>query len=383
MASLHKDPKGRSPYFYAAFYGPDGSRKFKSTKAKDRKTALKIALAFEDTAAKARAGELTVNQARKVLAEISDACGSESLKSYTAQSWMDEWLENKEASAEKTTMARYRQVVRDFLANLGAKAKRSILGVTTGDIVAFRDKLHSEGRTPSTCNTVIKKVLSVPFEAARKAGVIPTNPVVMVDSLKDRTKGSPKEPFTREEVLSLLKHSQGDWHGAILLAATTGHRLGDVTNLTHDLLDRKNGTASITSQKTGALVTSILRPEFTEWMDQQPAGIGRASIFPSLHGKRVNGAHGLSMQFRGIMEVAQISERVTAPKGAKGRTRNSKGFHSFRHTFTSELANADVAPEIRQKLTGHKDAKVHAGYTHTSIKTLKRATNRLPRLKLE
>jgi len=227
---------------------------------------------------------------------------------------------------------------------------------------------------------VIKKVLSVPFEAARKAGVIPTNPVAMVDSLKDRSQGSPKEPFTREEVISLLKNSQGDWQGAILLAATTGHRLGDVTNLTQNLIDRKNGIATITAQKTGALVTSILRPEFSEWLNQQPAAIGKAPVFPSLYGKRVNGEHGLSMQFRGIMEQSGISERVTSPRGAKGRTRNSKGFHSFRHTFTSELANADVAPEIRQKLTGHKDAKVHAGYTHTSIKTLKRATSKLPSL---
>jgi integrase len=381
MASLHKDPLGRSPYFYAAFTGPDGRRKFKSTKAKDRKTALKIALSFEEASTKARAGEFTVNQARKVLSEIAEASCSESLKSYTTQSWMDEWLKNKGASAEDTTMARYKQVVRDFLNHIGAKANRSVLGITTGDITSFRDQLHSEGRTPSTCNTVIKKVLSVPFEAARKAGVIPTNPVVMVDSIKDRSKDRPKEPFTRSEVLSMLKHSQGDWHGAILLAATTGHRLGDVTNITHDMLDRNNGTASITPKKTGALVLSILRPEFTEWLDQQPAAIGRAPVFPSLHGKRVNGAHGLSMQFRGIMEAAQISERVTAPKGSKGRTRNSKGFHSFRHTFTSELANADVAPEIRQKLTGHKDAKVHAGYTHTSIRTLKRAAAKLPKLK--
>jgi hypothetical protein len=63
------------------------------------------------------------------------------------------------------------------------------------------DKLRSEGRAVSTCNMVVKKVLSVPFEAARKMGYLPTNPVAAVDLLKVKTEtaraGASLSPLTR------------------------------------------------------------------------------------------------------------------------------------------------------------------------------------------
>jgi integrase len=164
------------------------------------------------------------------------------------------------------------------------------------------------------------------------------------------------------------------------MAVTTGQRLGDVTNLTFDALDRENGKASIQTQKTGEQITTLIHKDFEKWLSTRNCGIGKAPIFPSLAGKKVNGAKGLSQQFRGIMEAAQITEKVIEAAGVKGRTRNSKGFHSFRHTFTSDLANAGVSSEIRQALVGHRDPKVHAGYTHFNDKVLKRAVSKLPKL---
>jgi hypothetical protein len=69
MASVHKDPRARSPYWYCAFYGPEGRRLFRSTKETDRKAAWN-ALAWEGASEKARWKELTAAQARKVLASL-------------------------------------------------------------------------------------------------------------------------------------------------------------------------------------------------------------------------------------------------------------------------------------------------------------------------
>ena len=55
-------------------------------------------------------------------------------------------------------------------------------------------------------------------------------------------------------------------------------------------------------------------------------------------------------------------------------------FHALRHSFTSALANAGVAPELRMKLTGHKSESVHAGYTHHELETLRAAVGKLPAL---
>jgi integrase len=53
---------------------------------------------------------------------------------------------------------------------------------------------------------------------------------------------------------------------------------------------------------------------------------------------------------------------------------------SIRHSFTSALANAGVPPELRMKLTGHKSAEIHRGYTHMEMETLKDAIKKLPKL---
>ena len=65
----------------------------------------------------------------------------------------------------------------------------------------------------------------------------------------------------------------------------------------------------------------------------------------------------------------------------KGRATNSKTFHALRHTFISSLANAGVPPDIRQKLAGHADPKVHESYTHHEMETLRGAIAMLPSLK--
>ena len=59
---------------------------------------------------------------------------------------------------------------------------------------------------------------------------------------------------------------------------------------------------------------------------------------------------------------------------------SKRTFHALRHSFTSALANAGVAPELRMKLTGHKSEAVHAGYTHHELETLRAAVGKLPGL---
>jgi len=77
------------------------------------------------------------------------------------------------------------------------------------------------------------------------------------------------------------------------------------------------------------------------------------------------------------MKTAKIVSRSVQRKG-EGRTTFAKGFHSLRHTYISGLANAGVASDIRQKLAGHADAKVHAGYSHHELQTFRDAVAKLP-----
>ena len=65
---------------------------------------------------------------------------------------------------------------------------------------------------------------------------------------------------------------------------------------------------------------------------------------------------------------------------SEARKFSTLSFHSLRHSFTSALANAGVAPDLRMKLTGHLTADVHARYSHHDLETLKAAVAVLPGL---
>ena len=165
-----------------------------------------------------------------------------------------------------------------------------------------------------------------------------------------------------------------------LLGATSGLRLGDIANLRWEALDLEAGLLRLQTQKTDAVVVVPLHTGFLDWLATQPRGIAKAYVFPTLAGIETAGRKGLSVQFGDIMRKAGVTGRVSEPGGEKGRTRNSKSFHSLRHHFVSQLANQGVAPDIRQKLAGHSSAAVHGIYSHHELETLRAAVAKLPAL---
>ena len=87
------------------------------------------------------------------------------------------------------------------------------------------------------------------------------------------------------------------------------------------------------------------------------------------------------MAFKRIMAAAGIDAGVARERaGAAGRNVSRLSFHSLRHSFTSQLANAGVPAEVRQQLTGHSDLSSHRIYTHLEVDTLGKAIAALPAL---
>ena len=381
MASVYKRP--RSPFWVAYFRGPDGVWQRKSTKLRNRGEALQLCVEWDKAARTASNRTLTAAQARKVLSQMVEYSTGETLTNYTTKSWFTEFLKNKSGATAKATFARYSQVTRDFLEHLGTRADASLAGVTPNDILSFRDKLRSEGRTVSTCNIVVRKILSLPFEKARILGYIPINPTKAVDPLTDKAEAreAEREPFTLEEVSQLIELASDEWKGVIIVAATTGLRLGDIASMTWDQLNLTKRTLSVDPQKTDPNLTIPLHGDFLKWLSKQTRGIGNAPVFPYTSTRKIGGDKGLSMNFRKLMTKAGILEKTSAQKWGAGRTRHSKGFHSLRHTLISNLANLGVAAEVREKIAGHSDARTHQKYTHHEIETLRQAVEKLPSLR--
>jgi integrase len=87
----------------------------------------------------------------------------------------------------------------------------------------------------------------------------------------------------------------------------------------------------------------------------------------------------LSGRFTAIMQRAGIKGKIMRVV-ENGRGISSLSFHSLRHSFTSALANAGVAEEVRMKLTGHSTRDVHAGYSHHEMELLRNAIAELPKV---
>jgi integrase len=161
----------------------------------------------------------------------------------------------------------------------------------------------------------------------------------------------------------------------------TGARLSDLSNLHWNAIDLNNRLITFTASKTKKTVTIPLHTELERHLLKSP-GVGRAFVFPSLAGKGTGGKLGLSGQFAAIMARASIEGKITRHT-AQGRANNSLSFHSLRHSFNSVLANAGVAQEIRQKLTGHASAEMNMRYTHHELQPLRAAIAAMPSLKMQ
>jgi len=386
-----------SPFYVCSYRDANGRWLKKSTKQRDRVKALEVALTLERAEAAARAGTLTQARARELVSEVLERTTGESLVVTPVEVWLRDWLRDTQISKSAATHRKYSSTVEIFLKHLGQKAKMNISAVAPRDLASFRDYLINEKRHPHTVRDFLK-ILSIPFNKARRQGLITSNPVEAVEGpsrLKADESGE-KDVFTPAQVARLMEtavatidgkpdgkpvyEAGADWRGVILTAYLTGARLQDVCNMTWNAVDLPGRVIVYTSRKTGKKTVVPLHPELeTYLLDRDSPDKGEAFLFSKLAGCGASGWHGLSLQFAKIMAKAKITGEVLYQRqGERGRTVNSLSFHSLRHSFNSAMANAGVSQELRMKLTGHADGATNALYSHHDLEPLRKAVESIP-----
>lgn len=370
MPSLWKREK--SPFWVCCYTSATGQRLKKSTKQVNRKRAWEVCLAIERAENHAKNGTLTEQAAKKIIGEIVERTTGEQLHHYRVEDWLTHWLELKEQVRASKTTVRYRQVIRDFIASLGSRARLALVHLTPKDVLAYRNSIVAANKTARTANLSVK-VVSAALNAALRQGYIPSNPATAVESLP--VKSEERSTFTPSQVSQLVRAANKDWQGAILLGYYTGARLGDVANMRWDVIDWRNKVIRFTPSKTKKPIAIPLHRDLEHELLKN-AGIGKAPMFPSLVGKGTGGKHGLSGRFAAIMSKAGIVGKRRQASG--GRTLSSLSFHSLRHSFNSAMANAGISQEVRQKLTGHASAEMNKIYTHHELEALRSAVSVIP-----
>lgn len=375
MASIHRRP--RSPYWHAAWRDVHGSLILRSTKQTDRAKALSFALECERAEKLAGAGSLTEAQARRIVQDIMERASSgETLRTHSTAEWLREWLAGKEARKSASTAVRYGQIVEEFIGHLGDKANRSLASLAARDIQSFLTKRQKAGCSATTVS-LDGKILRTALNQARREGLIPTNPAEAVE-LPERDSVE-RGTFNPEEIKMLVGTAEGEWKTLIRLGYYTGARLSDCCGMEWVGVEFALGTLTYRQGKTGKTVVVPLHADLLAHLEQlassdQP----QRFIMPEMAEKGPGGRHGLSEGFKRIVVKAGLDLQTVQGSGIRKISRRT--FHALRHSFTSILANADVAPELRMKLTGHSSDAVHRGYTHHQLETLRAAIRKLPSL---
>ncbi|MGD1031407.1 MAG: site-specific integrase [Opitutaceae bacterium] len=399
MASLHKDPRSKSPYWYVSYRTPDRKQHFRSTKETSRDKAESFAAAIDESLDRAKVGSFTETAARSILSDLYRKINGNALQFTSIQAWLDTCLRGVKKLRGETTHKRYESVVAGFLEFIGPqRAKAPLESLTSDEIQRFADARFEEGRAAKTIQNDLKPIAKFLKDAERK-GVLLRSPMGSVEL--PETEGETRDPFSESELSSLLNHlsatkdAEGkplsvserayrrDWQTAVNLGLYMGARLGDATNLRWSNVDYTRKQIRFIpekSRKKRELVIPI-HPDLEAYLLTLPSS-DKADGFlcPTLGGAEAGHRASLSRNFGNILESAGIDRRPGKKKHGKGRTFYRLGFHALRHTFNSMMADAGVSIELRSKLTGHSTLAMNDRYTHLADATKRRAIDSIPSL---
>jgi integrase len=392
---IRRHPLHKYPFWIACFTDALGRRLKRSTGLTSKSKAQRFADGLQRAADEARGRTLTEDRARKIISEIvASVHGGEGLRTYTVAQWFDHVCKIKAKSRGAGTAERYNQIRNEFLDFLGRKQNLNILSITSADVRRFRDQ--RENRLCASTVNDRQTILSAFFYAAWRDGIISNNPCTAVEPVRDNLSPAKrrKQPYTLEQIVALLKAAEGtDWAGLIRCAFYTGARLENLKNLRFRDLDFASDPPVIVFEKYakhGDEHRVPMHPALRDYLAglstttrhgkviELPAAKRDAPLFPSLAGQRVAN---LSKHFRKLMEKAGIENRKVREIG-HGASRDvwALGFHSFRRTNISILANRGVSEEKRMTLVAHSSRDVHKIYTSHEIKQLSEAVATLPSL---
>jgi integrase len=383
MASIHKDPKKRSPFWYCAYTLPDGTRAFKSTKQKNKSVATEVCAKLARAARNARTKNFGEAQARKLLNEILEASGQSPMNLQTVEEFANSWLAGKKLAKAAGTARRYSDVLMPFLQSLGPRRKINLTALGVDDVQSFIRGGHNDGLSNASLNFRLKTIRSM-LTAARRQGLLTINVAEAIDALPDAS--AEKGTFKPEEIDALLNTANREWQGVILLGVSAGLRLSDAAQLLWENVDLHEGNIHYHPKKTSR---KPIRPK-EERVPMLPdvrryfqallnAGVApKGFIFPVLATKKAEGRGGLSNTFSRLISQAGISNGILIKAGGdKGRNVYRLSHHSVKHTFITNMMNLGVPKELRMKIVGHT-SNAHDRYTHIDAETCAKALKEYP-----
>lgn len=229
--------------------------------------------------------------------------------------------------------------------------KNDIKSITTDDIQKLQSQKSKEF-APKTVNTIIGE-LSTVFNYAIEKEFIAINPAKKIKKLK--VDNARERYLSRDEINTLLEHVKDDEQAYIfvLLALTTGARVGALAKITKRDIDFENKIIKVLDEKNNEKYTAFLYNEKLELLLRSRA-MNRNIDIPILEENKVNLYEQLKDKISRILN-SLFNDGITNPK-------HRVVIHTLRHTFASHLAINGTPIFTIQKLLNHKDINMTLRY---------------------
>lgn len=384
MAYLVKHPKSR--YWFAVWRDAAGKQIRRSTKATNRKTAMRIAGEYEKATLKRR----TSRQVREVIASLHREITGDELAFPTVKEYVTTWLERKGPETAVSTLAFYKKSTGNFLTYLGDTADKPIDQITNRHITGFRNS-RASAVARKTANHDLKAIRML-FKAARKEGFVFENPAEDVDTLRGvRGESKARRPFTMPELRAVMSVASPEWQSMIQFGLFTGMRLSDVASLTWANLDTARNELRYEARKTGkVLLLPIVGPLAQHIATLDATDAPNAPLHPRAYDslQRTGKSGTLSNWFADLLADAGLRARkkhhLKKDEERKGRSaardQSSISFHSLRHTAVTLLKEAGVPAAVVMALVGHDSEQMSDHYTSVGLDALSSAAEKMPSL---
>jgi len=228
---------------------------------------------------------------------------------------------------------------------------KDIRNITVENIQKLQAKKIREF-SPKTVNTIIGE-LSTVFNYALDKGIILSNPTTKVKKLK--VDNARERYLTKKEVSLLLEHLKGDEQAYlfVLLALTTGARVGALTKLTARDINFENKTIQMLDEKNDEKYTTFLSSEKLEHL-----------LKVRVKNRKLDTAILEENQANLYEQIKDKVSRILNTLFNDG-VKDSKHrvvIHTLRHTFASHLAINGTPIFTIQKLLNHKDINMTLRY---------------------
>ena len=382
MASLWKHPQ--SKFWTACFTDATGKKCKRSTKETDRKSALRIAVQFED----AWRRQTSAKQARRVLTDLYQNVTGEALVDVTLRHHCVAWLDSKRGEVSAATFGFYRKSVDKLQTALPEKLDKPLDRVTKADLIAWRNVALTKLSAPTVSHDL--KAWRMLFQGAVDDNLIFENPVDGIKVKKkvegdDGNEGAPKRLFTRKELKTLLEAATPEWRSMILFAAYSGLRLGDVAALSWESIDRKNGMMVVNTRKTGKKVRIPLAGPLAAHVKSLTTPKGGGAVHPQA--AEIMVAKGkssqLSNQFSELLAKVGLRPPIDKNKRGTGKGRDASressalSFHTLRHQVVSLLKESGASEAVVKAIVGHSNQAISDHYTHVGDGAMRDAIQNL------